>query len=105
MAARRGFTSRQSFRADLIIRIGSGALWRNSPESLRVLLLRGAISELRNFACAWSNNAKLPAGSRLISPFNPMIETLVIPFWNACPSAGARLLGLDFDDRVALQAQ
>jgi hypothetical protein len=34
-----------------------------------------------------------------------MIETLVIPFWNSCPSAGARLLGLDFDDRVALQAQ
>ena len=34
-----------------------------------------------------------------------MIETLIIPFWNACPSADARLLGLDFEDRVALQAQ
>jgi phosphatidylglycerophosphate synthase len=34
-----------------------------------------------------------------------MIETLIIPFWNACPSAHVRLLGLDFEDRVALQAQ
>ena len=34
-----------------------------------------------------------------------MIETLIIPFWNACPAAHVRLLGLDFEDRVALQAQ
>ena len=34
-----------------------------------------------------------------------MIEALVIPFWGACPSAHVRLLGLDFEDRVALQAQ
>ena len=34
-----------------------------------------------------------------------MIETLIIPFWNACPSAHVRLLGLDFEDRVALQAE
>jgi 1L-myo-inositol 1-phosphate cytidylyltransferase / CDP-L-myo-inositol myo-inositolphosphotransferase len=34
-----------------------------------------------------------------------MIETLIIPFWSACPSAHVRLLGLDFEDRVALQAQ
>jgi phosphatidylglycerophosphate synthase len=34
-----------------------------------------------------------------------MIEALIIPFWSASPSAHARLLGLDFEDRVALQAQ
>ena len=34
-----------------------------------------------------------------------MIGTLVIPFWNSCPSAHVRLLGLDFEDRLALQAQ
>ena len=34
-----------------------------------------------------------------------MIETLIIPFWDACPAAHVRLLGLDFEDRVALQAQ
>jgi hypothetical protein len=34
-----------------------------------------------------------------------MTETLIIPFWNACPSAHVRLLGLDFEDRLALQAQ
>ena len=34
-----------------------------------------------------------------------MIGTLVIPFWNSCPSSHVRLLGLDFEDRLALQAQ
>jgi len=34
-----------------------------------------------------------------------MIETLIVPFWNTCPSAHVRVLGLDFEDRVALQAQ
>jgi 1L-myo-inositol 1-phosphate cytidylyltransferase / CDP-L-myo-inositol myo-inositolphosphotransferase len=34
-----------------------------------------------------------------------MIEALVIPFWSASPSAHVRLLGLDFEDRLALQAQ
>ncbi len=34
-----------------------------------------------------------------------MIDTLLIPFWSACPSAHVRLLGIDFDDRIALQAQ
>jgi phosphatidylglycerophosphate synthase len=51
------------------------------------------------------NDAKFPAESKSISPYNPMIDALLIPFWNACPSAHVRLLGMAFEDRIALQAE
>ena len=32
-----------------------------------------------------------------------MTDALLIPFWDSCPASHLRLLGLDFEDRIALQ--
>ena len=33
-----------------------------------------------------------------------MTDALLIPFWDSCPASHLRLLGLDFEDRIALQS-
>jgi phosphatidylglycerophosphate synthase len=33
-----------------------------------------------------------------------MTDALLIPFWNSCPTSHLRLLGVDFEDRIALQS-
>ncbi len=33
-----------------------------------------------------------------------MTDALLIPFWDTCPASHLRLLGVDFEDRIALQA-
>lgn len=34
-----------------------------------------------------------------------MTDALLIPFWDSCPACHLRLLGVDFEDRIALQSQ
>jgi phosphatidylglycerophosphate synthase len=34
-----------------------------------------------------------------------MTDTLIIPFWQSCPSPHLRLLGVEFEDRIKLQAR